>query len=95
MMATTRSLRCSAALLLLLGGTGAVVAETTSEHRPLLQEGKKSLYQRVLTTPGCELGGEAGQAEGGVRRATARRGVLGAGADPARDPGRGVVAITC
>jgi len=59
-MATTRSLRCSAALLLLLGGTGAVVAETTSEHRPLLQEGKKSLYQRVLTTPGCELVAEAG-----------------------------------
>ena len=64
MMATTRSLRCSAALLLLLGGTGAVVAETTSEHRPLLQEGKKSLYQRVLTTPGCELVAEAGQASG-------------------------------
>ena len=29
--------------------------------------------------------------EGGVRRATARRGVLGTGADAARDPGRGVV----
>ncbi len=46
------------------GGAGAAAAETTSEHRPLLQEGKKSLYQRVLTTPGCELVAEAGQTSG-------------------------------
>jgi len=59
-IAATRSLRGAAVLMLLLGGAGAAAAETTSEHRPLLQEGKKSLYQRVLTTPGCELVAEAG-----------------------------------
>ncbi|NWC64570.1 vWA domain-containing protein [Cedecea sp. P7760] len=33
-------------------------------QKPLLQEGKKTLYQRVLTTPGCKLGKTAGDARG-------------------------------
>lgn len=32
--------------------------------KPLLQEGKKTLFQRVLTTPGCELATKAGQNDG-------------------------------
>ena len=32
--------------------------------KPLLQEGKKTLYQRVLTTPGCKLGTSAGDDKG-------------------------------
>lgn len=63
-MATTRSLRCSAALLLLLGGTGAVVAETTSEHRPLLQEGKKEPLSASLDHPRPELVAEAVKRQG-------------------------------
>ncbi|MFC0179851.1 vWA domain-containing protein [Thorsellia kenyensis] len=29
--------------------------ESTSQQKPLLQEGKTSIYQRVLTTPSCEI----------------------------------------
>lgn len=32
--------------------------------KPLLQEGKKTLFQRVLTTPGCKLGTAAGDDKG-------------------------------
>lgn len=32
--------------------------------KPLLQEGKKTLFQRVLTTPGCKLSDAAGAAPG-------------------------------
>ncbi|AZY48331.1 serine/threonine protein kinase [Bordetella avium] len=45
-----------AALLLLLGLSSAHAAS------PLLQEGKKTLYQRVLTTPGCQLHAKPGAA---------------------------------
>ncbi len=34
---------------------------------PLLQEGKKTLYQRVLTTPGCALHDAPGGAAGAVQ----------------------------
>lgn len=39
-------------------GLGATAA--LAEPRPLLQEGKQTLHQRVLTTPGCELTETAG-----------------------------------
>jgi len=34
---------------------GAMVGSIEAQTRPLLQEGKKSLYQRVLTTPDCNM----------------------------------------
>ncbi|WP_225086906.1 vWA domain-containing protein [Pectobacterium colocasium] len=37
--------------------------------KPLLQEGKKTLYQRVLTTPGCKLGTTAGDNKGKLQPA--------------------------
>ena len=37
--------------------------------KPLLQEGKKTLYQRVLTTPGCKLGTAAGDDKGQLQPA--------------------------
>ncbi|MGK3128433.1 vWA domain-containing protein [Pantoea sp. C8B4] len=39
------------------------------EDKPLLQEGKKTLFQRVLTTPGCKLGTEAGDDKGPLQPA--------------------------
>lgn len=45
----------------LLLGSHALAAEG---DKPLLQEGKKTLYQRVLTTPGCKLGTTAGDDKG-------------------------------
>ncbi len=39
---------------------------------PLLQEGKKTLYQRVLTTPGCQLATQAGQRKGVEQAAFSR-----------------------
>ncbi len=42
--------------------TAAVAAD-----KPLLQEGKKTLYQRVLTTPGCTLSSQAGQEAGALQ----------------------------
>jgi len=38
-------------------------------NKPLLQEGKKTLFQRVLTTPGCKLGTEAGDDKGPLQPA--------------------------
>lgn len=35
-----------------------------ADDKPLLQAGKKTLYQRVLTTPSCRLGATAGAADG-------------------------------
>ncbi|MDF7679327.1 VWA domain-containing protein [Enterobacteriaceae bacterium ESL0689] len=40
--------------------------------KPLLQEGKKTLYQRVLTTPGCKLAKNAGDEEGELQPAFSR-----------------------
>ncbi|HFT7219227.1 MULTISPECIES: vWA domain-containing protein [Klebsiella] len=41
----------------------------TDGDKPLLQEGKKTLYQRVLTTPGCKLGTAAGDDKGQLQPA--------------------------
>ena len=35
-----------------------------AEDKPLIQTGKKTLFQRVLTTPGCKISSTAGGAEG-------------------------------
>ncbi|MFP3342243.1 vWA domain-containing protein [Halomonas sp. SIMBA_159] len=43
-----------------LSGMGLGATEAFADPRPLLQEGKQTLYQRVLTTPGCELTPTAG-----------------------------------
>lgn len=40
--------------------------------KPLLQEGKKTLFQRVLTTPGCKLSDAAGAAPGAAQPAFSR-----------------------
>lgn len=40
--------------------------------KPLLQEGKKTLFQRVLTTPGCKLSASAGAAPGAAQPAFSR-----------------------
>jgi len=37
--------------------------------KPLLQEGKKTLFQRVLTTPGCTMGSAAGDVKGALQPA--------------------------
>ena len=50
-------------------GLGATAA--LAEPRPLLQEGKQTLHQRVLTTPGCELtetAGSGGELQPALRR---------------------------
>ena len=52
--------RLAASLISVLAlSTAAMAAD-----KPLLQEGKKTLYQRVLTTPGCTLSSQAGQLTG-------------------------------
>lgn len=47
---------------------GAQVAAADGD-KPLLQEGKKTLFQRVLTTPGCKLGSSAGDDKGSLQPA--------------------------
>ncbi|MDE9446404.1 VWA domain-containing protein [Xenorhabdus bovienii] len=42
--------------LALMASAGALAAQ-----KPLLQEGKQTLYQRVLTYPGCELSAKVGE----------------------------------
>ncbi|CBJ80285.1 serine/threonine protein kinase [Xenorhabdus bovienii str. Jollieti] len=42
--------------LVLMASAGALAAQ-----KPLLQEGKQTLYQRVLTYPGCELSAKVGE----------------------------------
>ncbi|OLF51253.1 serine/threonine protein kinase [Pseudomonas chlororaphis] len=54
-----RFLLCGAALLALGAGAPAQAAD-----QPLIQAGKKTLFQRVLTTPGCHLSPSAGGAAG-------------------------------
>jgi hypothetical protein len=41
-------------------------------NRPLLQEGKKTLYQRVLTTPTCKLFAKPGDQTGAAQEAFSR-----------------------
>ncbi|MGM0831765.1 VWA domain-containing protein [Halomonas qaidamensis] len=38
-----------------LTSIGLLASSALADTRPLLQEGKQTLHQRVLTTPGCEL----------------------------------------
>ena len=47
------------ALTVLTFSTAVLAAD-----KPLLQEGKKTLYQRVLTQPGCTLAKQMGQLQG-------------------------------
>jgi hypothetical protein len=42
----------------------AFVPDASRAAAPLLMEGKKTLYQRVLTRPGAQLAGTAGEAKG-------------------------------
>ena len=41
-----------------------LASSVLAQPQPLLQEGKKSLYQRVLTTPECNLHQQVGDAQG-------------------------------
>lgn len=43
-----------------------------TDNRPLLQDGKKTLYQRVLTTPSCKLYAKPGDASGAAQEAFSR-----------------------
>lgn len=56
--------------LMLALGIGCGLAQAAD--KPLLQEGKKSLYQRVLTTPGCQLVQAPGTAQGAAQPAFSR-----------------------
>lgn len=48
------------------------VQAVAADAPPLLQPGKKTLYQRVLTTPGCTLATKAGARDGKVQPAFSR-----------------------
>jgi len=43
-----------------------------ASNKPLLQAGKKTLYQRVLTTPGCKLTVKPGDQSGAAQEAFSR-----------------------
>ena len=60
----TLSQAWSAVALLL---TTFTVPAAFAADKPLLQEGKQTLFQRVLTTPGCELAAEAGKSSGKIQ----------------------------
>ncbi|MBF7957351.1 VWA domain-containing protein [Rahnella victoriana] len=62
----THFLRLALPLCGLLLANHAFAAES---DKPLLQEGKKTLFQRVLTTPGCKLGAQAGDDKGQLQPA--------------------------
>lgn len=51
---------------------GVVAGQSLAADKPLLQEGKKTLYQRVLTTPTCQLGDKAGATGGKAQPAFTR-----------------------
>ncbi|MCP9269556.1 VWA domain-containing protein [Xenorhabdus sp. XENO-1] len=59
-------LKAGFAALALIASAGALAAQ-----KPLLQEGKQTLYQRVLTYPGCELSAKVGE-KGKVQPAFSR-----------------------
>ncbi|ORM69122.1 vWA domain-containing protein [Pantoea rwandensis] len=65
-MMTKHFLRLALPLCGLLLTSQVLAAEG---DKPLLQEGKKTLFQRVLTTPGCKLGTEAGDDKGPLQPA--------------------------
>ncbi|MFJ4143151.1 vWA domain-containing protein [Pseudomonas sp. NPDC089734] len=64
---TLRHVSLSLAACLCLSTGYAMAAD-----KPLLQEGKKTLFQRVLTTPGCHLSPAAGAAPGAEQPAFSR-----------------------
>lgn len=60
------------ALQLVLSLCGLLLSNplfAAEDGKPLLQEGKKTLFQRVLTTPGCQLSTAAGDAKGSLQPA--------------------------
>lgn len=61
-------------LTLALGLTlsSLMAAPVVAADKPLLQEGKKTLYQRVLTNPGCTLANNAGATSGTAQPAFSR-----------------------
>lgn len=56
------ALAASTLLALCMGSSFAL-----ADDKPLIQEGKKTLFQRVLTTPGCTLSSSAGGAPGAAQ----------------------------
>ena len=64
-----------AAMVAIAGGVGAQAAEV--DHAPLLMQGKKPLYQRVLTRPGATLKREPGNGPGAAQPALTRFYVYG------------------
>ena len=56
------ALATSTLLALCMGSSFAL-----ADDKPLIQEGKKTLFQRVLTTPGCTLSSSAGGAPGAAQ----------------------------
>ena len=56
------ALAASTLLALFMGSSLAL-----ADDKPLIQEGKKTLFQRVLTTPGCTLSSSAGGAPGAAQ----------------------------
>jgi len=65
-MMAKHALRFALPLCGLLLSAQALAAEA---NKPLLQEGKKTLFQRVLTTPGCKLSSTAGDDNGALQPA--------------------------
>lgn len=59
MIKITQSLTLAALLV-----ASSISSLAQAADKPLLQAGKQTLFQRVLTTPGCELSAKAGQAAG-------------------------------
>lgn len=53
-------------------GVLTLSAVALAADKPLLQDGKKTLYQRVLTTPGCKLAEQSGQRTGTEQAAFSR-----------------------
>ncbi|WP_368929050.1 vWA domain-containing protein [Mixta calida] len=65
-MIVKHALRFALPLCGLLLSAQTLAAEA---NKPLLQEGKKTLFQRVLTTPGCTMGSAAGDVKGALQPA--------------------------
>lgn len=59
-------------LSLLAGLLLSAATPVMAADKPMLQEGKKTLYQRVLTTPTCQLGASAGASSGKAQPAFSR-----------------------
>lgn len=64
---TLRRFSLTLAACLCLGSGWALAAD-----KPLLQDGKKTLFQRVLTTPGCHLSTAVGDTAGTIQPAFSR-----------------------